>query len=132
MGVERLKECAHCGSTWKVEEKEESNADAGAGDVCPVCGYRLNPACPDAEEQHALSIGELEQQLNALVRDAYAAGIYPATIVCVLRSELEYAAELATRGRRFIVQVIDLGPQDPGAAHEQPNPRTALPRRRPT
>lgn len=130
MSVERMKQCENCGSTWTVQETGEAGVESGADDVCPVCGYTPGAAHPDAEEHHVLSVGELEQQINTLVLDARASGIYPDAIVRVLREELEFAAELAKSGRRFSVQIIDLGPQEFMAPLSQADPRLALPRRR--
>jgi hypothetical protein len=56
------------------------------------------------------SITDLENQLDVLVRSALESGLPTDAIVDVLRGELAFAAELGHTGRRFTVQLIDLGP----------------------
>jgi hypothetical protein len=43
---------------------------------------------------------------------ARASGLDTEAIVHALRDELEFAAEMGHAGRRFSVQLIDLGPQE--------------------
>jgi hypothetical protein len=59
-----------------------------------------------------MSTDDLETQLRALVMSARAGGLDAEAIVRVLRDELEFAAEMGHAGRRFSVQLIDLGPQE--------------------
>jgi hypothetical protein len=69
-----------------------------------------------AENQVSLttidSVTDLEAKLDTLVRSAWASGLDTEMIVHVLRDELAFAAEMSHVGRRFTVQLIDLGPQD--------------------
>jgi len=58
-----------------------------------------------------VSISDLEIQLRALITTARSSGLDSAVIVNTLRDELEFAAEMGHAGRRFSVQLIDLGPQ---------------------
>jgi len=58
-----------------------------------------------------VSTGDLETQLRALMTSARASGLDSEAIVHALRDELEFAAEMGYAGRRFCVQLIDLGPQ---------------------
>jgi hypothetical protein len=58
-----------------------------------------------------VSISDLETRLRALVTSARASGLASEAIVQALRDELAFAAEMGHAGRRFSVQLIDLGPQ---------------------
>jgi hypothetical protein len=105
----RMVRCSNCGTSWFLERSLSGQGDDEQSDaVCPVCHFgsgESQPALAPVE-----SIADLENQLDVLVRRALESGLAADAIVDVLRSELAFAAELGHAGRRFAVQLIDLGP----------------------
>ena len=99
--------CTNCGTVWTPAEQRAEQNSVQAG---PVCG--LPQAAGDTVAQGASSIGELADQLGALINSARLGGLDADLIVQALRDELEFAAEMANAGRHFCVQLIDLGPQE--------------------
>lgn len=99
--------CTNCGTVWTPAEQR---AEQNSVQACPVCG--LPQAAGDTVAQGASSIGELADQLGALINSARLGGLDADLIVQALRDELEFAAEMANAGRHFCVQLIDLGPQE--------------------
>lgn len=103
----RTVRCPNCGTNWLPPAR---TFDSRSVAECPVC--QLPVAATDATPQRAMSANELTVQLGALISSARAGGLDDAVIVQKLRDELEFAAEMAHVGRRFCVQLIDLGPQE--------------------
>lgn len=95
--------CANCGTPLDPPGK------GAFGITCPVCQFFNAFGAPLAESR--LTVEMLETQLGSLVAHARASGLPPDAIVHVLRDELEFAAELANRGRDLCVQIVDLGPR---------------------
>lgn len=95
--------CANCGTRLDIPMQ------GALGVTCPVCHF-FNAFSPTYIEAH-LTRESLETQLGELVGLARASNIAPDVIVQVLRDELEFAAELANRGRDLCVQIVDLGPR---------------------
>jgi hypothetical protein len=116
--------CANCGLEWRPEAPARSDATV----ACPVCSfpYLSHPAAAPA----VASIGDLEAAIGALVSDARAVGLDADAIVAVLRNELEFSAELAHAGRRFFVQLLDLGPQEHEALYQPARSRSSALRSR--
>jgi len=73
-----------------------------------------------------MSVDDLSTQLGALITGARASGLAAPIIVQALRDELEFAAELAHAGRRFCVQLIDLGPQESAILQRPVRDRRAM------
>jgi len=106
--------CENCGYEFSANtglKAEFQNSTPSY--FCPACNSNLG-ATPAASQQPSLSGTDLEKQLNGLLGKARAAGLPSKVIVEVLRSELEFEAELG-QGRRFLVQLIDLGFQETGS-----------------
>ncbi|MFV9503708.1 MAG: hypothetical protein AB4911_04000 [Oscillochloridaceae bacterium umkhey_bin13] len=97
--------CTNCGMPL------EPPAKGAVGIVCPVCQL-FNPVNTLAalRPEPILTSATFEAQLSDLVAQARASGIPLEVIVHTLRDELEFSAELASRGRDLYVQIIDLGP----------------------
>jgi hypothetical protein len=95
--------CANCGT------RLDPPAQGELGVTCPVCNF-FNAFSPTYIEPH-LTREALETQLGELVSLARASDLSADVIVQVLRDELEFAAELANRGRDLCVQIVDLGPR---------------------
>jgi hypothetical protein len=96
--------CVNCGSSLGVPP-------AGATVIrCPVC--QLDNPLFVAPASSPLTAELFARGLEALVSRARSSGVSGATIVSVLRDELEFAAELATVGRQLHVQILDLGPAE--------------------
>lgn len=95
--------CANCGSHL------EQPAQGALGVTCPVCHF-FNAFSPVYVEAY-LTRETLETQLGELVSLARTSDLSADVIVQVLRDELEFAAELANRGRDLCVQIVDLGPR---------------------
>ncbi|NNJ12990.1 hypothetical protein EKD04_021940 [Chloroflexales bacterium ZM16-3] len=79
------------------------------GVTCPVCQL-FNPLRDSAPEP-ALTLEALEVRLGDLLAQSRASGLPLDSIVHILRDELEFTAELASKGRDLCVQIIDLGPR---------------------
>ncbi|WP_129677804.1 hypothetical protein [Candidatus Chloroploca sp. Khr17] len=94
--------CTNCGTPL------DAPAKGVFGVVCPVCQLfnTFSASLPDPD----LTAETFEAQLGDLVAQARASGIPLDVIVHTLRDELEFSAELASRGRDLYVQIIDLGP----------------------
>lgn len=95
--------CANCGAALDLP------ASGAPGVVCPVC--QLFNSLDQAREEPALTRETLEARLGELLAQARSSGLAPDTIVGLLQDELEFAAELAHRGRDLCVQIVDLGPR---------------------
>lgn len=107
----KLIRCANCGTEWSPTVAPSGYGHSASADaVCPVCHLAV------AESAASLvaidSVTDLEARLAALMRGAWASGLDSEAIVHVLRDELVFAAEMRHNGRRFTVQLIDLGPQE--------------------
>ncbi len=94
--------CTNCGTPL------DTSANGTFGIVCPVCQFfnAFGETMPDPD----LTAEAFEARLGDLVAQARASGIPLDVIVHTLRDELEFSAELASRGRDLYVQIIDLGP----------------------
>jgi hypothetical protein len=94
--------CANCGTYLTVATADELSL------TCPVCQFANLPSAPSPGP--GLTLEAFEARLGELHSEARANGLLPDDIVHVLRDELEFAAELANRGRDLCVQIVDLGP----------------------
>lgn len=94
--------CPNCGTLL------DRPIEGVLGSICPVCQYfnAFGAPIPDP----GLTAEAFEARLGDLVAQARASGIPLDDIVHTLRDELEFSAELASRGRDLYVQIIDLGP----------------------
>jgi hypothetical protein len=108
---QRSVRCTNCGTEWTPAPRvlDQGGASTGA-DACPVCHLPLSTS--DTAPTDAVSVDDLANQLGEFIAEARASGLDADAIVQVLRDELEFAAEMAHTGRRFFVQLIDLGPQE--------------------
>lgn len=104
---QQLQTCENCGSSWFIESSVPGDR---AGAMCPICHF--TPEGDAAPLAHIESIADLEGRLDALVRSALASGLAHPQVLHALRDELAFTAELGNVGRRFLVQLIDLGPQE--------------------
>jgi hypothetical protein len=97
-----LLRCTNCGTPL------DPPAQGVFGVVCPVCQFfnAFDAPLPDPD----LTAETFEVRLGDLVAQARASDIPLDVIVHTLRDELEFSAELASRGRDLYVQIIDLGP----------------------
>jgi hypothetical protein len=103
--------CTNCGTEWALEARPLHLDDASVSEpTCPVCQLPLSTG--ETSPLRLVSTDDLETQLRALMTSARASGLDPEAIVRALRDELEFAAEMGYAGRRFSVQLIDLGPQE--------------------
>ena len=103
--------CTNCGTEWTLEAHSIHLGGAPAPEpTCPVCHLPLSTG--EASPLRIASTDDLETQLRALITSARASGLDTEVIVHTLRDELEFAAEMGHVGRRFSVQLIDLGPQE--------------------
>ena len=110
MTQQRTVRCTNCGTEWTLEDRPIHLAGASVSEpTCPVCHLPLSTG--ETSPLHLVSTGDLETQLRALMTSARASGLDSEAIVHALRDELEFAAEMGYAGRRFFVQLIDLGPQ---------------------
>ena len=102
--------CTNCGTEWALEARPRHLGGASVSEpTCPVC--HLPVSTDETALLRFVSTDDLETQLRALMSSARASGLGAEVIVHVLRDELEFAAEMGQAGRRFSVQLIDLGPQ---------------------
>ncbi|PDV97915.1 hypothetical protein [Candidatus Chloroploca asiatica] len=94
--------CSNCGTPLELPAKGVFGVN------CPVCQLlnTFGVLLPDSD----LTAETFEAQLGNLVAQARTSGIPLDVIVHTLRDELEFSAELASRGRDLYVQIIDLGP----------------------
>ncbi|MBX0330940.1 hypothetical protein K2Z83_25100 [Oscillochloris sp. ZM17-4] len=95
--------CANCGTPLAAP------ANDAPGVICPVC--ELFNSLSDLSPESDLTLEALESRLGDLIAQGRASGIPLDDIVHTLRDELEFTAELASRGRDLCVQIIDLGPR---------------------
>lgn len=95
--------CANCGTRLVFGAADRS------GVTCPVCQFSNTPRI--SSPRPGLTLEAFEARLSDLHTEARASGLRPDDIVYALRDELEFAAELANRGRDLCVQIIDLGPR---------------------
>lgn len=103
--------CVNCGTALEPLAR-------GATSVrCPVCGFLNDLSAP--AQALAFTRDSLESSLGDLISRARAGGLTSDEILAALRDELEFAAELASGGRRIFVQIVDLGPHE-GPAAPQP------------
>jgi hypothetical protein len=111
MTQQSIERCTNCGTEWDLEARPLHLDDASVSEpTCPVC--HLPVATDETAPTRFVSTDDLENQLRALMSSARASGLGAEVIVHVLRDELEFAAEMGHAGRRFSVQLIDLGPQE--------------------
>jgi hypothetical protein len=104
-------ECTNCGTRWFLEASpSEERGPTLLGAICPVCHLAVGEG--ETDLVRIASVTDLEDQLDTLVRSAWASGMDTEAIIQVLRGELAFAAEMGHAGRRFIVQLIDLGSQE--------------------
>lgn len=115
--TEPMLSCENCGTTWTPQGAGMFGTTTGREFICPVCQYVVGSE-PMAGSS-IQSLDELESQLDALVRRAWASGLDSAKIVDVLRQELLFAAETHNAGHMYAVQVIDLGFKD-GELRQRP------------
>jgi hypothetical protein len=109
VGTQKAFQCENCGHTWSSDDA----ADTPGSDVfCPVCHYPVRGAGGSQESAQLASESGLAHELGALITQARNEGLELDAIIDVLRAELEFTAELAQSGRRFFVQIIDLGPEE--------------------
>ena len=103
--------CGNCGTEWVPNDPLEYSKDREAWtSLCPVCQFQVTADSPTAKRPFTLS--ELETRLSALLTDARRSGVPPSQTVELLNRELAFAAELAHPGRRILVHIIDMGPQE--------------------
>jgi hypothetical protein len=111
MTEQRMVRCTNCGTEWALEARPLRLDEASVSEpTCPVC--HLLVATDETSPLRLVSTDDLETQLRALMSSARASGLDAEAIVHVLRDELAFAAEMGHAGRRFSVQLIDLGPQE--------------------
>lgn len=117
--------CPNCGTDYTPQLRELEAATA----ICPVCNYVLLPAAregmaPEEGEQEFSAIrtisDDFERKLSDFIQQAYAGGTSFERISTALRDELAFVAELSNPGRRHVVQVIDLGPEDQSTRYVSP------------
>jgi rubredoxin len=108
--------CNNCG--YEFIPSHALNSQVENPNICPVCHFGPTELPQQAEQpaarlavQKPFSATDLENQLKTLINKARTNGLASEVIVDVLRSELEFEAELG-QGRRLLVQIIDLGFQD--------------------
>jgi hypothetical protein len=109
-----LLRCDNCGTMLGLPSEDSS------GVSCPACHLFHDLSSPqdlpfstsEASPLEIMSTDDLEARLRALMSNARASGLGAEVIVQALRDELEFAAEMGHAGRRFSVQLIDLGPQE--------------------
>lgn len=100
--------CPNCGSDFAPPPLAEGAPEPDSY-TCPVCQFQVTGSAPPTEAP--VSLDDLQAQLDVLLAHARSGGIPLDDITRVLRDELEFHAELGHGGRRFMVQIIDLGPQ---------------------
>src|SRR5689334_6914570 len=111
MPQQRIVRCTNCGTEWALEARPNHLGGFPVSKpACPVCQLPLSSG--ETSPLRLVSTDDLETQLRALMTSARASGLDAEAIVHVLRDELEFAAEMGHAGRRFSVQLIDLGPQE--------------------
>lgn len=103
--------CPNCGTDFAAPSTHAGEPNP-TDHICPVCQFTVTGTPTPAAD--AVSFDDLQAQLDAVLAHARSAGVPPDDITRVLRDELEFHAELAHEGHRFVVQVIDLGRQSPG------------------
>jgi hypothetical protein len=105
-----MTQCTNCGKIWQLDGADVRADRTSKRPACPVCNFRKaqNTETPAP----IASISELEVQLDTLMRNARASGLDKQAIARVLSAELNFAAEIGHTGRRFVVQLIDIGPQE--------------------
>lgn len=110
--------CPNCGTKFNQVANASSRAATNGQTqpmICKVCHFDL-AGTVSKELAQPQSSAELENLVHDLLIGARTRGVNTAEIVQVLREELEFAAELAGTGRRFSVQIIDLGPEEQSGA----------------
>lgn len=111
--------CPNCGATSRSEDAPTSDARdrRGATTRCPVCEFEFASQVKD----RLISVDDFGSNVNALIERARSSGVPADDIVRVLRDELAFSAEMANRGRRLCVEIIDLGPQNDDVLHPAEN-----------
>ena len=111
MTQQRTVRCTNCGTEWALEARSIHLGGASVSKtICPVCHLPLSTS--ETSPLDMMSTDDLVTQLRTLISSARASGLDAEAIVQALRDELEFAAEMGHVGRRFSVQLIDLGPQE--------------------
>lgn len=118
--------CPNCGTDYTPQLRDLQAATA----ICPVCNYVLVPAvsqgmAPENRElvlnkTEGMASEDFERRLSDFVQQAYTGGLSFERISTALRDELAFVAELSNPGRRHVVQIIDLGPEDQSARSMSP------------
>ncbi len=101
--------CTNCGSEFKGEGASlVKKGICGNEYVCPVCEYY--PVWATKSTVKDLSaFSDVEKSIRETVIQARADGLEISKIIALLKGELEFVAEIDTRGHYFLVQLIDLG-----------------------
>ncbi len=101
--------CTNCGSDFEeLDSPNVTKGPLGTEYVCPVCEfYPVWGKHP--REVSPFSVADLEKSIRQTLIQARASGLPVNEIVGVLKSELEFAAEMNETGHSFLVQLIDLG-----------------------
>ena len=84
--------------------------DLGRSDQATTRATSSTRLVPQRPAVHLPPATDLRTQLDALRRLARAQGVKSEEILEALREELEFAAELANRGRRLVAVLVDMGP----------------------
>ncbi len=100
--------CPNCGADFAPPSPHDSQSEP-TGYACPVCQFQVSAT--DAPTEASVSLDDLQAELETLLSHARSSGVPVDDITRMLRDELEFHAELGHGGRRFAVQIIDLGPQ---------------------
>jgi hypothetical protein len=116
--------CTNCGSSFETFDSPRIiKGDNGNEYTCPVCAFYPNRAGVSTE-QSLTAITDFEQFIRQTLIQARASGVQDSEIISVLKSELEFAAEIGGMGHSFLVQLIDLG------SHENSNGPDPIPESR--
>jgi hypothetical protein len=101
---EREVVCDNCGTSLSFPD------DTTVVVTCPICQLPYQSGA--VQGAPLLTMDTFELQLGALLTQARRDGLPPDEIMRVLREELAFTAELAHSGHHFLVQLVDLGPQE--------------------
>lgn len=111
----RMHRCPNCGTRFGREEFTRSGPGEDAGHyICPTCDFHVTDNAPVPRDT-ALTGDELQARLASLLTSARIRGVSSQTIVCILRDELAFEAELNAPGHRILVQIFDLGQFEPAS-----------------
>jgi hypothetical protein len=101
--------CTNCGSDFDaVASPRVTGGKLGTEYVCPVCEFYPVWA-KEGDVQSLMVVADLQQSIRQTIIPARAADLPVEGIIAVLKSELEFAAEMGDTGHSFLVQVINLG-----------------------